>query len=135
MMTLILEALTHPSHLYWWQWGKILGIFLLILYICLDVKHPLLVALAVHVFVDFTAQSDQTAARKKQGNRVTLAYHAFIAGGYSGLVAGGLPGLVISIASHFLVDVTNKFGLKSPTGPALDQAAHVLTLTTIWWLL
>ncbi len=134
-MTLILTALTRPFHLYWWQWGQILGVTLPALFYSLGVEQPLLWALAAHCFVDFTAQSNDTAAGKAQGNWQVLAYHSFISGGYPGLVVGGLAGLVISVAIHFLVDMTNKFGLEGPTGSALDQAAHIITLTAIWWLL
>lgn len=132
-MTLILSAMTNPKHLYWWQWGKILGPSLLVLFLCLGVEHPLLWALTAHVLLDFTAQSDETAARKKQGSKRVLAGHAFIAGGYAGFIVGGLAGLVISVTGHFLIDLTNKFGLQSPTGPTFDQVAHILTLTAIWW--
>ena len=134
-MTLIITAVTHPSQLYWWQWGKILGVALLVLCCSLDVEHPLLWALAVHCFLDFSVQSGATAAGKARGDRQVLAYHAFIAGGYPGLLVGGLAGLLISAAVHFLLDWTNKFGLKGPIGPALDQAAHLMTLLALWWLL
>ena len=55
-------------------------------------------------------------------------------GGYPGLIAGGLAGFAISIAVHFLVDATNKFGLAEPAGPVLDQVAHGLTIFLIWWM-
>jgi membrane-bound metal-dependent hydrolase YbcI (DUF457 family) len=134
-MTLIRTALTHPSRLCWWQWGQILGVALPALFCSLGVEQPLVWALAAHCFVDFTTQSKVTAAGKAQGNRQVVAYHAFIAGGYPGLIVGGLAGLAISVASHFLVDMTNKFGLDGPIGSALDQAAHIITLLIIWWLL
>jgi hypothetical protein len=134
-MTLIINAVTQPSQLYWWQWGKILGVALLALFCSLGVEHPLLWALAAHCFVDFTVQSGATAAGKARGDWQALAYHAFISGGYPGLIVGGLAGLVISGTIHFLIDRTNKFGLEEPTGPALDQSAHLVTLLVIWWLL
>jgi hypothetical protein len=134
-MTLILNAVTHPSQLCWWQWGKILGILLVALFFSIGVEHPLLWALAVHFFVDFTAQSSATAVGKARGDWQVIAGHAFIAGGYAGFVVGGLTGLMLSVMIHFLVDLTNKFGLDEPAGPALDQAAHLFTLTVIWWLL
>ncbi len=134
-MTLILTAVTDPARLYWWQWGKILGVAVLALFCSLDVEHPLLWALAAHCFVDFTAQSTATAVGKAQGDWQVLVYHSFISGGYPGFVVGGLGGLVISVAIHFLVDMTNKFGLEGPSGSTLDQVAHIITLTAIWWLL
>ena len=134
-MTLIIKVVTHPAQLYWWQWAKIWGLFLPILLFCFRVEHPWLWALAAHFLIDFTLQSDQTAAGKERCDWRVLASHAFISGGYAGLIAGGLAGLAISVAVHFLVDATNKFDLESPAGPALDQAAHIITLTIIWWLL
>jgi hypothetical protein len=130
-----MNAMTNPARLYWWQWGKLCGFFLPILFFCLGVQHIGLWALAIHFLLDFSFQSGQTAAGKARGDRWILAYHAFISGGYAGLVAGGLAGLAISIAIHFLVDATNKFGLKEPVGPALDQSAHIITLAFLWWLL
>jgi hypothetical protein len=134
-MTLIINGITHPAHLHWWQWAKIGGLFLPILLFCLGVEHPWLWALAAHCLIDFTFQSDETAAGKRCGDGRVLAYHAFISGGYAGLIAGGLAGLALSVAIHFLVDATNKFGLKGPAGPILDQAAHMMTLVIIWWWL
>jgi hypothetical protein len=121
-------------HLLWWQWGKILGLLLPVLLFSLDVDWPLLWALAAHIFVDFTAQSSQTAIGKAIGDWRVLAYHAFIAGGYPGLVVGGLEGLVLSSGVHFLVDATNKFGLDEPMGSLFDQSVHILTIAAIWWL-
>ena len=134
-MTLIMNAVTQPARLYWWQWGKILGLALPALLYALGVEHLLLWALAIHFLTDFSTQSHETAVRKARGDRWVQVYHAFISGGYPGLVVGGLPGVVISVASHFIVDRTNKFGLEEPTGPVLDQAAHLITLAAIWWLL
>jgi hypothetical protein len=134
-MSLVMNAMTHPTRLHWWQWGKITGFFLPLLFFCFDVEHIGLWALAVHFLTDFSFQSGETAAGKAQGDWWILAYHAFISGGYAGLVAGGLTGLAISIAIHFLVDSTNKFGLAEPAGPFLDQPAHIITVAIIWWLL
>ena len=134
-MMLIVDAVNHPAHLCWWQWGKLMGLAAPALLYAVGVEHLLLWALAIHFLTDFSIQSHETAARKARGDRWVLAYHSFISGGYPGLVVGGLPGLVISVASHFIVDRANKFGLEEPTGPALDQAAHIITLTAIWWLL
>lgn len=134
-MSLVMNAMIHPTRLYWWQWGQIWGIFLPILFFYLGVEHLGLWALAVHFLIDFSFQSGETASGKARGDWRVLAYHAFISGGYAGLIAGGLAGLALSVAIHFLVDATNKFGLAEPAGPALDQAAHIITLITIWWLL
>jgi hypothetical protein len=110
-------------------------LFLPILLFCFGVEHSWPWALAAHFLIDFTFQSDETAAGKARGDWGVLAYHAFISGGFPGLVAGGLAGLALSAAIHFLVDATNKFGLKGPTGLVLDQAAHIITLVIIGWIL
>ena len=134
-MTLMINAVTRPRQLQWWQWGQIVGFILPIILIYFGVRDALLWALAMHLFTDFTTQSNETAAGKLRGDRRVIAYHAFISGGYTGLIVGGLLGLVLSIALHFLVDVTNKFNIDGPLGPALDQVAHVLTIFVLWWLL
>jgi hypothetical protein len=134
-MTLIRTAVYHPHQLLWWQWGKILGVFIPLLLLSSGIHHPLLWALAVHIFIDFTAQTDKTATGKCQGRVRVLLYHAFISGGYVGLIVGGLPGLVFSAVSHFLIDSTNKFGYTGLVGGLLDQTAHLATFSLIWWLL
>jgi hypothetical protein len=127
--------MTQPRQLQWWQWGKILGLSLPFLFFFLKIEHSLPWAIAAHCFVDFTAQSNQTAVSKAQGDLWVLSYHAFIAGGFPGFIVAGLPGLVIAATVHFLVDLTDKFGLDNPTGPFLDQMIHVITIFAVWWLL
>jgi hypothetical protein len=108
----LLHSAAHPSHLFWWQWGQLVGLLFPALLICFQVESPWLWALAAHFLVDFTLQSCETAVNKARGDKRVLAYHAFISGGYAGLIAGGLSGLVISVTAHYLMDMTNKFGLK-----------------------
>jgi hypothetical protein len=134
-VSLIIYAVTRPHQLQWWQWGQILGIVFPMLLFFAGVQNTLLWALAVHVLMDFTLQSDETAAGKARGEWRVLTYHAFISGGYTGLIIAGLPGLVISAVFHFLVDATNKFGLTGVIGAVVDQAAHIVTLIVIWWFL
>jgi len=134
-MIVIRSMVTHPNQLKWWQWGQILGVTLPILLVSVGVQNALLWAVALHLFMDFTAQSDETAAGKGQSDTRVLLYHAFISGGYAGLIVGGLPGLVISTVAHFLIDSTNKFGLTGLAGATIDQTAHIATLVCIWWLL
>ena len=124
-----------PHRLYWWQWGQLLGVSLPILYFYLGLHHVLLWAIAFHFFMDFTVQSDETALHKAHGDKQALICHAFLAGGFAGFIAGGLTGLVISVLLHYIIDATNKFGLKNSFGPILDQMAHVATLLFIWQLL
>ncbi len=134
-MTLIRNVVTRPHHLQWWQWGQIMGVSFPILFLLLGIHHPLLWALGIHLLMDFTTQSDETAAGKARGDWSVLSYHAFISGGYAGLIVGGLPGLAISAITHFLIDSTNKFGRAGITGAILDQGAHIATLIAIWWML
>lgn len=133
-MIVIRSMVTHPDQLKWWQWGQILGVLLPILLISAGAKDALLWAIALHVFMDFTAQSDETVIGKGQNDSRVLLYHAFISGGYAGFILGGLPGLIISAVTHYLIDSTNKFGLTGLTGAILDQTAHIATLIFIWWL-
>jgi hypothetical protein len=126
---------TQPNQLKWWQWIQILGVTLPILLVYAGVEHPLMWAIALHFFMDFTAQSNETSVGKRQNSTRVLLYHAFISGGYAGLIVGGLLGLVISTIAHFLIDSTNKFGLSGVAGVILDQAAHIATLIIIWLLL
>ena len=134
-MIVLRSMVTHPNQLKWWQWIQILGVTLPILLVYTGVEHPLMWAIALHFFMDFTAQSDETSAGKRQNDTRVLLYHAFISGGYAGLIVGGLPGLVISAVAHFLIDSTNKFGLSGVVGVILDQTAHIATLVFIWLLL
>jgi hypothetical protein len=123
---------TQPQRLYWWQWGKILGLATPLLLLIVGIEHSLVWALALHLLTDFAAQTPETSLGKAEGRPRVLAYHAFISGGYPGLVAGGLTGLLISVVVHYLIDQTNKFGLGEPAGPVLDQIAHALTIIMIW---
>lgn len=133
-MILIRNVVTHPHQLQWWQWGQILGVMLPILLLSTGMQHLLLWALALHFFVDFTAQTDETSAGKKQKDTRVVLYHAFISGGYAGFILAGLPGLFISAVTHYLIDTTNKFGRGGLTGAFLDQTAHIATLLVIFWL-
>jgi hypothetical protein len=134
-VSLIKIAVTRPHQLQWWQWGQILGIVLPFLLLLTGVKHTLLWALAVHVLMDFTLQSNETAAGKARREWTVLGYHALLSGGYTGLIIAGLPGLVVSATFHLLVDASNKFGLTGVVGAVVDQAAHIATLIVIWWFL
>ena len=134
-MTLFVKVVKQPHRLYWWQWAQLLGVSLPILYLYLGWQHALLWAVAIHFFMDFTAQSDETALNKAQGKKQALTCHAFLAGGFPGFIVGGLAGLVVSVLLHFAIDASNKFGLKNSLGPVLDQLAHMTTLIFIWWLL
>ena len=116
------------SHWHWWQWGKLVGAVLPLLCWLSGVRHPLAWAVALHLFCDFTAQSNITVIGKARHEWRILVYHGLIAGGWPGLLVGGLPGLLISACAHSLIDAANKFGFDDWRGPVLDQLSHVLLI-------
>ncbi|MCP4539470.1 MAG: DUF3307 domain-containing protein [Chloroflexi bacterium] len=124
MSTLLVTLVRRPASLLWWQWGKVLG---LVAPFGAFAGRAVL-AIALHVLCDFTLQNDWMAVGKARKEIVPLLIHSLIAGGLPGLVAGGLPGAAVGIISHFLIDLTGKFGLSEPWGPVLDQAAHIVIL-------
>jgi len=134
-MSIMINAVTHPHRMQWWEWGKLLGILTPLLLLSMGVDHLFMWAVAAHLFVDFTSQSTQTVEGKINVEWRVLLYHAFIAGGYAGLIIGGLPGLAISVLLHLLIDATNKFGVRGWGGPILDQSAHLMTLIAVWYLI
>lgn len=130
-MTAITRPATPVPQRAWWQWCQLAGwplLALALLTLVARIHTPLLWAIAAHVVIDFTLQSDATAAGKAQGRRWVIAYHGFIAGGLPGLIAGGLPGFIIGVLTHVAIDRTAKFGLQGWRGPVADQAAHLLVI-------
>lgn len=120
-----------PRHLkFWWQWGKFLGAILSPLTL---LGIPVMSALAAHLLCDFTLQTGEMSARKKE-EFLPLLLHSIIAGGGPGFVAGGLRGMYIGIVTHYMIDATNKFGTDGMGGVILDQAAHILVILAISWL-
>ena len=119
------------SHWHWWQWGKLVGAVLPLLCWLSGVRHPLAWAVALHLFCDFTAQSNITVIGKARHEWRILVYHGLIAGGWPGLLVGGLPGLLISACAHSLIDAANKFGFDDWRGPALDQLSHVALIVLL----
>jgi len=115
----------------WWQWGKLVGALLPLLWLLTGVHHPFAWAVALHLFCDFTAQSGTTVTGKAHHEWRILAYHGFIAGGWPGLLVGGLPGLLIGAVTHSLIDAANKFGFDDWRGPVLDQLSHVALIVLL----
>ena len=143
-------AISHRSpprlRLHWWQWGQLLGAIglagLAIVLAAGREPHPALVAIVLHVAMDFTFQSTETAVRKPEGGR-HLVCHGLVAGGLplavAGLVAGDpattLVWIVAGCASHTLVDRTGKFGLQHVgLAACFDQLCHLGTILalTLW---
>ena len=127
------RPLIHYWPTQWWQWGKLVGALLPLLWLLAGVRHPLAWAVALHLFCDFTAQSSTTASGKARHEWRTLAYHGFIAGGWPGLLVGGLPGLLVGTITHTFVDAADKFGLDDWRGPLFDQLSHVLLILLLYF--
>ena len=135
--------LRSPSHLEWWEWGKIMGaaglLAVVIIAIAGHIPHPVLVALTLHVATDFTFQSAETALGKRESRHILLI-HALAAGGLplavAGLVAGNSLAVLIwtavGVTSHYILDLTGKFGLRQVAlAVAVDQTCHTLTILVL----
>jgi len=115
----------------WWQWGKLVGALLPLLWLLTGVRLPLAWAVALHLFCDFTVQSSVTASGKAHHEWRILAYHGLVAGGWPGLLVAGLPGLLVGAVTHSLIDATNKFGFDDWRGLVLDQLSHVALIVLL----
>ncbi len=130
----VVRPLIQHWPLQWWQWGKLAGALLPLLWLSSGVRHPLAWAVALHLFCDFTAQSSATAQGKTHHEWRVLAYHGLIAGGWPGLLVGGLPGLCMGTITHILIDATDKLGLDDWRGPVVDQLSHVVLILLLYLL-
>lgn len=141
-MTTFTQTIQAPSTLEWWQWGKVHGALNIValcamLYVGVAVP-PVVVAVLLHFFVDYTAQSTQVAMYKSDRG-IELVVHA-LANGLQGALAGmlispevALVGAVVCVATHYSIDYTRKFGVKSVVlSAALDQAAHMLVYIVLF---
>lgn len=142
-MSTLVRFVSTPSRLHWWEWGRILGLAgVTSLAGSLLAGHAppaVVIAVVLHIVGDFTAQSDETAARKGERGWHLLA-HALVAGGLplavAGLTVGDLPAVpawsLAGAVSHYLIDWTRKFGIRSTlAGVVLDQAAHAATILAV----
>ena len=128
--------------LHWWDSFSLTGILLAISLPALPRRYaPLMVAVALHLLLDFTLQS-QWACTKATANRALLV-HSLVTGFLPlvglGLAAGN-PGLalvggLVGFASHLAIDSRDKFGLPHWSGLAVDQAAHLVVIVVIFSLL
>jgi len=137
-MSSITRITPTPSRLKWWEWGNIAGILGLVAlgvsFLAEHIPHPIVAALIMHVAADFSLQSDETAAQKRDRGHHLLV-HALIAGGLplalAGVAAGSptatLVWIIVGAISHYAIDWTRKFGIRRPVPAALvDQACHVI---------
>jgi hypothetical protein len=143
-MTILAKLVSRPAELAWWEWAKLagaVGILVLGLMMALLawIPSPVALALLLHLFCDFTAQSGETAANKGRSRRHLWA-HALAAGGLPLVIAGLSTGSpwpvlvwpVLATVGHATVDGTDKFGLgPCALGVFLDQAAHAGTILLI----
>jgi len=139
----IVTKLVKSEKLLWWEWPKLLGgISAIVLLAALIVRANVsvfIVSICLHVVLDFTLQSDWVNANKHNGGEA-LVIHSIIAGGIPGSIVGlmtggpvgSLIGTVVGIASHYIIDSTNKFGIAD-WRPAIcaDQLAHFVVLLLI----
>ncbi|MCX7682964.1 MAG: DUF3307 domain-containing protein [Anaerolineae bacterium] len=142
----ILARLRYPLTLRWWEWGKILGFLGLVWLggslLLGHIPSPVVIALVLHFAIDFTLQSPKMALRKIERGPY-LVMHALIAGGLPLIIAGLLAGkpllaliwMVVGAATHWAVDWTRRFGIRSPLLAAFaDQICHlavILLLTVV----
>jgi hypothetical protein len=143
-MTILAKLVSRPADLAWWEWAKLggaLGILILGLLMTFRgwIPSPVTLALLLHLFCDFTAQSGETAANKSRSRRHLWA-HALAAGGFPLVIAGlstGSPWPVLvwpalATLAHVVVDGTQKFGLgPCALGVVLDQMAHATATVAI----
>jgi hypothetical protein len=147
LITSVLQPLSIPSistirsrRLFWWEWCKLGGLAALValaLVAVFGVPHPLFTAVLLHLFVDFTAQGNDTAAHKGERGR-HLALHAVVSG-LPMAVAGAtvspqaiLVWTAAGIVAHYAVDWTRKFGIESRVlGGIVDQVTHAATMAAI----
>ena len=142
MSATISRLLRSPTSLQWWEWFRLAGtlaiVSLLVTLICGVVPSPFVVAVVLHVTLDFTVQSDEVALRKGERGK-HLLLHALAAGGLpmaiSGLFVGPaavLTGTAAGIISHYAVDWTRKFGLRCWwEGVAADQLCHLIVMALL----
>lgn len=119
--------------MHWWDYPSIAGILLAATLPWLPRQYvPLAVAVALHLILDFTLQSEW--ATTKATNRRALLVHSLLAGflPLAGLgLAAGDPGLalvggLVGFAAHLAIDSRDKFGLPLWPGLAVDQVGHLV---------
>ena len=142
-MSTLTRLVYSPSYLAWWEWVKVAGIAglagfggaLLLGY----APPPALIAVVVHVACDFTFQSDETAALKRNRGR-HLLLHALVAGGLPLALAGLLTGrctcvlawTLVGTVSHYVIDWMDKFGIREVVlGVGLDQLCHLVVILAV----
>lgn len=134
MKNAIKTLTTNPTQLMWWQWGKLIGAVTLVallvaLTMGMDVHH-IIIAITLHIALDFSLQTN-TIAMHKHERKTALLVHAIIVGGIPAIVTGSLVGIALGIITHYAIDYTRKFGLNETHGAIADQLAHVLVLVTL----
>ena len=138
-----LARLVHPTSLYWWEWVQLAGCAAMVALVVLlgagCELHPALIAALLHLACDFTCQTAETAARKRERGW-HLFCHALAAGGapmaIAGIAAGRAGAILVwaaaGVVGHYAVDWTRKFGI-SRVLPAvlLDQACHLVLILVL----
>ena len=142
MSATITRLVKAPTSLQWWEWMKLAGALAMMLLLATlvngVVSSPFVVAVVLHVALDFSLQSDEVAMRKGERGK-HLLLHALAAGGLPTAVAGlfvgpaaVLTGTAIGVISHYAVDWTRKFGLRQEAlAGLLDQACNLLAILVL----
>ncbi len=142
MSATVTRLVNAPTCLQWWEWFKLAGALALLSLLATLVNgivpSPFVVALVLHIALDFTLQSDQVAIHKPECGKYLLL-HALAAGGLpmaiGGLFVGpatALIGAVVGAVSHYAVDWTRKFGLPAWwKGIAADQLCHLIVVALL----
>jgi len=125
--------------LHWYDYPSLLGILLAVTLPALPRQYaPLAVAVALHLLLDFTLQSEW-ATTKASDNRALLG-HSLVAGflPLAGLgLAAGDPGLaliggLVGFVAHLAFDSRDKFGLPMWPGLVVDQVAHLVVIVIVF---
>jgi len=125
--------------MHWYDCPSLAGILLAATLPALPQRYaPLAVAIALHLLLDFSLQSEW--ATTKAHNRRALLLHSLVAGFLPlaglGLAAGNpalaLVGGLVGFVSHLAIDGSNKFGLPRWPGLAVDQVLHLTVIICLF---
>ena len=125
----------------WFHYPSLAGILLAATLPALPQRYaPLAVAIALHLLLDFSLQSEW--ATTKAHNRRALLVHSLVAGflplAGMGLAAGNpalaLAGGPVGFVSHLAIDGSNKLGLPRWPGLVVDQAAHLVVIMVVFYV-
>lgn len=125
--------------MHWWDYFSLVGVLLVIALPVLPCQYtPLVVAIALHLLLDFTLQSGWACSKATNHNALLL--HSTVAGflpmAGMGLAAGN-PGFafiagMFGFGVHLAIDGQDKFGLPLWPGLVVDQALHLAVIIILF---